>query len=131
MEAIADTLAILVGENYVNRFNWHDRSYDVIAQVPRTERLTPDDLGRYYVKASSGELVSLSTVVKVVMRPQANKLPQFNQMNTATISAVMATGVTMGQAVDFLKSQPLPGGTTVDRLTTSRQFSTVGNRLTT
>src|SRR3546814_9828349 len=76
MEAIADTLAILVGENYVNRFNWHDRSYDVIAQVPRTERLTPDDLGRYYVKASSGELVPLSTVVKVVMRPQANKLHQ-------------------------------------------------------
>src|SRR3546814_4209114 len=85
MEAIADTLAILVGENYVNRFNWHDRSYDVIAQVPRTERLTPDDLGRYYVKASSGELVPLSTVVKVVMRPQANKLPQFNQMNAAKL----------------------------------------------
>src|SRR3546814_30800 len=53
MEAIADTLAILVGENYVNRFNWHDRSYDVIAQVPRTERLTPDDLGRYYDRKST------------------------------------------------------------------------------
>src|SRR3546814_9393562 len=86
MGSSADTFSILVGENYVNRFNWHDRSYDVIAQVPRTERLTPDDLGRYYVKASSGELVPLSTVVKVVMRPQANKLPQFNQMNAATLS---------------------------------------------
>src|SRR3546814_2376537 len=114
MGSSADTFSILVGENYVNRFNWHDRSYDVIAQVPRTERLTPDDLGRYYVKASSGELVPLSTVVKVVMRPQANKLPQFNQMNAATLSAVLAPGGTMGQDVDFLKRQPLPVGTPVN-----------------
>src|SRR3546814_703699 len=66
----------------------------------------------------------------VVMRPQANKLPQFNQMNAATLSAVLAPGVTMGQAVDFLKSQPLPVGTTVDWLSDSRQYVTEGNRLT-
>ena len=70
------TLATLVGENYVNRFNWHDRSYDVIAQVPQHKRLTPDNLGQYYVKATSGALVPLATVVKVDMRPQANQLPQ-------------------------------------------------------
>ncbi|WP_157219115.1 efflux RND transporter permease subunit [Flavisphingomonas formosensis] len=130
MEAIADTLAVLVGENYVNRFNYHDRSYDVIAQVPRSQRLTPDNLGRYYVKAASGRLVPLSTVVRVAMEPQANRLPQFNQMNAATLSAVLAPGVTMGQAVDFLKRQPLPAGTTVDWLSDSRQYVKEGDRLT-
>jgi len=130
MEAIADTLAVLVGENYVNRFNYHDRSYDVIAQVPRDQRLTPDNLGRFYVKAASGKLVPLSTVVSVAMAPQANRLPQFNQMNAATLSAVLAPGVTMGQAVDFLKSQPLPAGTTVDWLSDSRQYVKEGDRLT-
>ncbi|PTD22491.1 efflux RND transporter permease subunit [Sphingomonas fennica] len=130
MEAIADTLAILVGENYINRFNWHDRSYDVITQVPRDQRLTPDNLGRYYVKAKTGEMVPLATVVRIDMRPEANRLPQFNQMNSATLSAVLAPGVTMGQAVDFLKAQPLPPGTTIDWLADSRQYVTEGDRLT-
>ncbi|MBY8823673.1 efflux RND transporter permease subunit [Sphingomonas colocasiae] len=130
MEAIADTLAILVGENYINRFNWHDRSYDVITQAPPGQRLTPDNLGRFYVKAASGEQVPLSTVVRVDMRPQANKLPQFNQMNAATLSAVLAPGVTMGQAVDFLKNQQVPAGTTIDWLSDSRQYVSEGDRLT-
>ncbi len=130
MEGIADTLATMVGENYVNRFNWHDRSYDVIAQVPAAQRLTPDNLGQYHIKTASGALVPLSTVTKVEMRPEANRLTQFNQMNSATLSAVLAPGVTMGQAVDFLKSQPLPAGTSVDWLSDSRQYVTEGDRLT-
>jgi multidrug efflux pump len=130
MAEIADTLAALVGENYVNRFNWHDRSYDVIAQVPQDKRLTPDNLGQFYVRTGSGKLVPLSTVVHVELRPQPNKLPQFNQMNSATLSAVLLPGMTMGQAVDFLKKQPLPAGTTIDWLSNSRQYVTEGDRLT-
>jgi multidrug efflux pump len=130
MDAIAGTLATLVGENYINRFNYHDRSYDVIAQVPREKRLTPDSLGRFYVKARSGDLVPLATVVKVDMRPQPNRLPQFNQMNSATLSAVLAPGATMGKAVDFLQAQPLPPGFQLDWLSDSRQYVYEGNRLT-
>lgn len=130
MAEIADTLAVLVGENYVNRFNWHDRSYDVITQVPQGKRLTPDNLGQFHVKTASGALVPLSTIASIEMRPQPNRLPQFNQMNSATLSSVLLPGVTMGQAVDFLKSQPLPAGTTVDWLSNSRQYVTEGNRLT-
>jgi multidrug efflux pump len=130
MEAIAGTLATLVGENYVNRFNYHDRSYDVIAQVPQDKRLTPDSLGRFYVKARSGALVPLATVVKIDMRPQANRLPQFNQMNSATLSGVLAPGATMGEAVKFLQAQQLPPGFQVDWLSDSRQYVYEGNRLT-
>lgn len=130
MEAVADTLATMVGENYVNRFNWYDRSYDVIAQVPAAQRLTPDNLGQYHVKTASGALVPLSTVMKIEMRPEANRLSQFNQMNSVTLSAILAPGATMGQAVDFLKSQPLPAGTSVDWLSDSRQYVTEGDRLT-
>ena len=130
MDNIAGKLATLVGYNYVNRFNWHDRSYDVIAQVPRDRRLTPDNLGRFYVKAQSGTLIPLSTVVRIDMHPQANRLPQFNQMNSATLSAVLAPGVTMGQAVEFLSAQELPAGMTVDWLSDSRQYVTEGDRLT-
>ena len=130
MSEVADTLAILVGENYVNRFNWHDRSYDVIAQVPQSRRLAPDDLGRFQVRTASGSLVPLATIASVEIRPQPNRLPQFNQMNSATLSAVLLPGVTMGQAVDFLQSQTLPAGTSVDWLSNSRQYVQEGNRLT-
>ncbi|CAG9201644.1 Uncharacterized transporter HI_0895 [Burkholderia gladioli] len=129
MQSIADTLAVLVGENYVNRFNFHDRSYDVIPQVRGTERMTPQDLGRFYVKTTSGALVPLSTVTRVEMRPQANQLTQFGQMNSATLEMLPAPGVSMGEAVKFLQSQPLPPGTSVDWLSDSRQFVQEGNRL--
>jgi multidrug efflux pump len=130
MAAIANVLATLVGENYISRFNWHNRSYDVIVQAPRDRRLTPDNLGQFYVRASSGDLVPLSTVVHINMRPQPNVLPQFNQLNSATLSAVLAPGVTMGQAVGFLQAQELPSGMSIDWLSNSRQFVTEGNRLT-
>ena len=129
MQDVADTLSMLVSEGYVNRFNWFDRSYDVIAQVPREQRRTPDDLSSYYVRAQSGKLVSLATLVQVEMLPQANLLPQFNQMNAVTLSAVLMPGVTMGQAVEFLQSQPLPLGATIDWLSDSRQFVKEGNQL--
>lgn len=129
MQAIADTLAVLVGENYVNRFNFHDRSYDVIPQVKDNDRMTPDDLGRFYVKTSSGSLVPLSTVVTVHTGPQANGLTQFGQMNSATLEMMPRPGVSMGEAVAFLQSQPLPPGTGVDWLSDSRQFVQEGNQL--
>lgn len=129
MSAVADTLAVLVGENYINRFNWFDRSYDVIAQVPQDKRRAPDDLTGYYVRAESGRMVPLATVVDVEVQPQANRLPQFNQMNSVTLSGVLLPGVTMGQAVDFLKAQPLPPGAQIDWLSDSRQFVKEGNRL--
>ncbi|WJY16580.1 efflux RND transporter permease subunit [Pectobacteriaceae bacterium CE90] len=129
MQSIADTLAVLVGDNYVNRFNFHGRSYDVIPQVRSAERMTPEDLGRFYVKATSGALVPLSTVTRVEMRPQANQLTQFDQMNSTTLEMLPAPGVSMGEAVKFLQSQPLPSGTSVDWLSNSRQFVQEGNRL--
>ena len=91
--------------------------------------MTPDDLGRFYVKATSGALVPLSTVTQVEIRPQANQLMQFGQMNSTTLEMLPAPGVSMGKAVAFLQSQQLPNGTSVDWLSDSRQFVQEGNRL--
>ncbi len=130
MQAVADTLATLVGENYVNRFNFHDRSYDVIPQVRGENRLTPENLGHYYVRSRSGAMIPLSTVITVDVKPSANRLPQFNQMNSTTFSGVLAPGVTMGQAVAFMEKQPRAPGVSIDWLADSRQYVQEGNRLT-
>ncbi|WKW50610.1 efflux RND transporter permease subunit [Rhodomicrobium lacus] len=130
MQAIADTMAVLVGENYVNRFNYYGRSYDVIPQVRQPDRVSPDALGRFYVRARSGAMMPLATLIKLDVMPQPNRLPQFNQMNAATLSAVLRPGVTMGQAVAFMESLPRAPGVTIDWLGDSRQYVQEGNRLT-
>jgi len=119
----------MVGENYINRFNFHDRAYDVITQVRDSERMTPEDIGKLYVRTRSGELVQLFTVIHVDMRPQANHLAQFNQLNSTTLEMLPAPEVSMGEAVAFLQAQALPSGISVDWLSDSRQYIQEGNQL--
>ena len=132
MEAIGDTLATMVGGNYVNRFNLNGRSYEVIPQVPRAQRLNPESLGQYYVMTRAGEPVPLSTVVRIEGGTAPNALTQYNQLNSATFSAVPMPGVTMGQAVAFLEEQAqkvLPADFQHAYLSDSRLYVTEGNQL--
>jgi multidrug efflux pump len=132
MQSIADTLAVLVGENFINRFDLGGRGYYVIPQVPRVDRLTPDTLTRYYVTTASGQQIPLSTVVSLDADTEPNALTQYNQLNSATFQAVLIPGVTMGQAVDFLEQQTklLPKGFSHDYIGDARQYTREGNQLT-
>jgi multidrug efflux pump len=131
MQSIGDTLALLVGENFVNRFNLGGRSYEVIPQVPRVDRLNGDTLTRYYVNSASGQPVPLSNLVKVTTDTAPNALTRYNQLNSATFQAVPMPGVTMGQAVDFLEQQAkgLPRGFGHDYLSDARQYVQEGKQL--
>jgi multidrug efflux pump len=132
MAEIGSTLATMVGGNYVNRFNLNGRSYEVIPQVPRSDRLTPEQLGRYYVTTHSGQPVPLATVVNISTDTAPNALTQYNQLNAATFSAVPMPGVTMGQAVDFLErtaQELLPADFQHAYLSDSRLYVTEGNQL--
>jgi multidrug efflux pump len=131
MQSIGDTLALLVGENYVNRFNLEGRSYEVIPQVPRVDRLNQATLTQYYVKSAAGDPVPLSNLVKVTMTTAPNALTGYNQLHSATFQAVPMPGVTMGQAVDFLEQQAkdLPRGFNHDYLSDARQYVQEGNAL--
>jgi multidrug efflux pump len=131
MQAIGGTLATLLGGNYVNRFNLEGRSYQVIPQVPRDMRLSPESLGGYYVSTSTGQQVPLSTVVSIETSTDPNALTHYNQLNSATFSAVPMPGVTVGQAVDFLEGEAnkLPSGFSHDYLADSRQYVQEGHQL--
>jgi multidrug efflux pump len=131
MQSIGDTLALLVGENYVNRFNLGGRSYEVIPQVPRADRLSAESLTRYYVKSAAGQAVPLSNLVTLTSDIEPNALTQYNQLNAATFQAVPMPGVTTGQAVDFLEQQVknLPAGFSHDYLSDTRLYVHEGNQL--
>lgn len=131
MQQLGSTLATLLGGNYVNRFNLQGRSYQVIPQVPRALRLTPESLDGYYVPSSSGQQIPLSTLVSIKTGTDPNALSHYNQLNAATFQAVPMPGVTVGQAVDFLESQAkkLPSGFSHDYLADARQYVQEGNQL--
>ncbi|HEY1795046.1 MAG TPA: efflux RND transporter permease subunit, partial [Stellaceae bacterium] len=131
MQQIGNTLALLVGENYVNRFNLQGRSYEVIPQVPRVDRLNTELMSQYYVNSSAGQPVPLSNLVHLTRLTSPNALTQYNQLNSATFQAVPMPGVTQGQAVDFLEQQAakLPAGYSHDYLSDSRQYVQEGNQL--
>ncbi|MBV9559155.1 MAG: efflux RND transporter permease subunit, partial [Bradyrhizobium sp.] len=131
MQNLGSTLAVLLGGNYINRFNLEGRSYQVIPQVPRDKRLSPESLGGYYVATNTGQQVPLSTLVSVETTTDPNALTHYNQLNSATFSAVPMPGVTVGQAVDFLESEAkkLPAGFSHDYLADSRQYVQEGNQL--
>ncbi|MEI9916379.1 MAG: multidrug efflux RND transporter permease subunit [Methylovirgula sp.] len=131
MQQIGDTLALMMGGNYVNWFNLQGRSYEVIPEVPRTFRLTPKLLSTYYVPSLTGAQIPLSTVVSISTGTDPNALTHYNQLNSATFQAVAMPGVTMGTVVDFLEGEAknLPAGFNHDYLADSRQFVQEGNQL--
>jgi multidrug efflux pump len=131
MQTIGDTLAVLVGENYINRFSLEGRSYEVIPQVPRSSRLTGESLRNFYVKTASGDQIPLSTVVSLRTDVEPTGLNRYNQLNSAIFRAIPMPGTSMGQAVDFLRTEAkaLPQGFTSDFLAESRQYVEEGNQL--
>ncbi|KRW57553.1 MexW/MexI family multidrug efflux RND transporter permease subunit [Pseudomonas sp. TTU2014-080ASC] len=131
MQSIAESLAVLVGENYVNRFGLLGHSYDVIPQSIREARLNAESLSEQRIRTRNGELVPLSAVVRLEQTVEPNKLNQFNQQNSATLQAIPAPGVSMGQAVTALEQamQSLPPGFSHDWLADSRQYTQEGNTL--
>ncbi|TRX75754.1 MexW/MexI family multidrug efflux RND transporter permease subunit [Pseudomonas mangiferae] len=131
MRDIGESLAVLVGENYVNRFALQGRSYDVIPQGTREARLTAEALGQQYVRARDGQLVPLTSVVHMEDRVEPNKLTQFDQQNAAILQAIPAPGVSLGQCVAFLEEavRELPAGFTHDWQADTRQYVHEGNTL--
>ena len=131
MQQLGTTLATLLGGNYINRFNLEGRSYQVIPQVPRGLRLSPESLDGYYVPSSNGQQIPLSTLVTIKTETDPNALTHYNQLNSATFQAVPMPGVTVGQAVDFLEQQAknLPKGFNHDYLADARQYVKEGNQL--
>src|SRR5260370_3775273 len=131
MQQVGNTLATLLGGNYVNRFTLERRSSQVIPQVPRSLRLSPESLGGYYVPTNTGQLVPISTIVSIETGTDPNALTHYNQLNSATFQAVPMPGVTVGQAVDFLEGEAkkMPSGFSHDYLADSRQYVQEGNQL--
>lgn len=132
MRAVGSSLTSALSGNYINYFNLQGRSYQVIPQLDRKFRLTVEQLGQIYVKTANNAMVPLSTVVTPVEQTKPNAATHFQQLNSATIQAVMMPGKTLGEGLEFLKNaseDTLPKGFTYDYGGESRQFIQEGSAL--
>jgi multidrug efflux pump len=124
-------LSTLLGGNYVNRFSIQGRSYKVIPQVKRAERLTPDQLSQIYVRGSNDKLVPLSTFATLKTTTEPRELKRFQQLNAVHIQGVIPPGVSLVTALTFLEGEAkkiLPQGFIVDYAGESRQVRTEGGK---
>jgi multidrug efflux pump len=124
-------LSTLLGGDYVNRFSIQGRSYKVIPQVKRTERLTPDQLSQMYITGSDDKLVPLSTFASLQTTAEPRELKKFQQLNAVRIQGVIPPPVALDQALGFLENEAraiLPQGFTIDYAGESRQLRTEGSK---
>jgi len=124
-------LSILLGGNYVNRFSIQGRSYKVIPQVKRADRLNADQLADVHVTGPDGQLVPLSTFASLRTSTQPRELKRFQQLNAVRVQGVIPPQVSLDQALGFLENearQVLPTGYTIDYAGESRQLRTEGGQ---
>lgn len=132
MQDIGSNLAAMLSGGTVNRFSIAGRSYKVIPQVARTERLNPDQLAQYHIRTGSGDMVPLSTVVSLSTEVVPRRLKRFQQLNAATIQGVPRPGVSMGEVLTMLQTKAaeiLPSDFTIDYAGEARSFVNEGSAL--
>src|SRR5262245_13749822 len=122
-------LSAALGANYVNRFSIEGRSYKVIPQVARADRLTSDQLEQIYITGSQDRLVPLSTFASLKTTTEPRELKKFQQLNAVRIQGVIPPPVPLDQALTFLETEArkiLPQGFNIDYAGESRQLRTEG-----
>jgi multidrug efflux pump len=129
LQTVGQDLGSAVGGNYVNRFSVAGRSYKVIPQLLRSERLTPEQLQDVHVTGPDGRLVPLASIAHIRDTVTPRSLNRFQQLNAVKISGVAIRP--LDQALSYLEDEAakiLPKGYTLDYTGESRQLRTEGNK---
>jgi multidrug efflux pump len=129
LQVVGQDVASAVGGGFVNRFNMSGRSYKVIPQLKRSERLNPDQLRDIYVTGPNGKLISLATIATLQDTVTPRSLNRFQQLNAVKLSGVAIRP--LDDALRFLEDEAakiLPKGYVIDYTGESRQLRTEGDR---
>jgi multidrug efflux pump len=122
-------LGNMVGGDFVNRFDISGRSYKVIPQIRRQDRLNPDQLQDIYVTGPGGQLIQLSTIATQRDTVVPRSLNHFQQLNAVKLSAVPMRP--LDEALRFFETEAakiLPKGYVLDYTGESRQLRKEGNK---
>jgi len=129
MQQVGADVGTLLGGGFVNRFNIDGRSYKVIPQALRVERLNPDQLSELYVSGPAGEMIQLGSIATLENTTVPRSLNRFQQLNAVKMSGVSIKP--LDEALSFLEQTAadiLPAGYSLDYTGESRQLRLEGNK---
>jgi multidrug efflux pump len=127
---VGTTLETMLGSRRVTTFERDGEEYDVVLQAGREDRSDPADLTNLYVRSErSGELVPLGNLVQLREMAASGELDRFNRIRSITLTARLAPGYSLGQALDDLETiarEELPPTAQIDYRGESRDYRTAG-----
>lgn len=129
---IGRTLETLLGGREVTRFKRGAEQYDVVVQIEDSERRDPRDLSDILVRGGNGGLVQLDNLVQVRESVAPRELNHFDKLRSATISANLKEGQSLGEALSFFEkaiADVAPPDTRIDYLGNSREFKESGREI--
>ncbi|MDC7824874.1 efflux RND transporter permease subunit [Pseudomonas sp. BLCC-B13] len=127
---IFDTMQVYLGSLYANDFNRFGRTYQVNVQADQQFRLEPEQIGQLKVRNNRGEMIPLSTFVKVDSASGPDRVMHYNGFLTAEINGAAAPGYSSGQAeaaIAKLLDEELPNGMTYEWTELTYQQILAGN----
>ena len=113
MREVSEALQVLLGSSYVNDFDFNNRAYRVYVQADQGFRAKPDDLRRYYARASNGKMVPLDAVVTMRETTAPAVISHFNLFRSTEITGTTLPGVSSGQGIatmEAISQEVLPAG---------------------
>lgn len=102
VDQVARTIETLLGGRSVTRYKRDAEQYDVIVQTESKGRTTPEDIDRMFVRGRGDTMVPLASLVKVTESVSPRELNHFNQRRSVTITANLAPGYALGEALQFM-----------------------------
>jgi len=132
VQDIARTLQLAYGGQRFGYFLMNDRQYQVIGQVNRGDRNDPGDIAKLFVRGRSGDMISLDNLVFFDETVGAASIYHFNRFTSATISAGLAPGKTIGDGIatlDAIGKRLLPPGIRTSLAGQSRDFADAASSL--
>ena len=129
---VGRTLETLLGGRQVTRFKREGEQYDVIVKLRDEERTNPNDLSSIFVRGNDGQLIQLANLVRVKETVAPKELNHFDRLRSTTISANLAPGYSLGQALEFMEGaarEVLTAGAKTSLDGQSREFKESGAAL--
>jgi multidrug efflux pump len=129
---VATTLQVLLGGNRTSTFTRNNKQYDVIVQLDPHARATPSDMTGLYIRGRDGGLVKLEALASVREGVGPRELNHFNRVRASTLTAGLAPGFTLGEALDSLTriaNEVLPKGSSSALAGESRELEESGSSL--
>ncbi len=130
--AVSESLRLLVSQGAADDFVLRNKQYDVITSLATAFRSVPEQLGEVHVRADSGSMVPLSSLIEPVVRTAPSWLNHYDLQRSTTFTGNLAAGATLGgvlEPVTAIVRDELPPGFTMNLRGTSREFIESGTQI--